>query len=104
MKKYAFILVAVIMVLTASAFVIASQSNSESSAASSSTTYWFLMDASGSSVTTTQVSNPDNLCPDKLEDPDCARQYTESQTEVIAGVRQVKAAEVHNHIDFRSRD
>lgn len=99
MRKYALILIAVVMVLAASAFVISNKSNSESS-----TTYWFLMDESGTSVTTTQVSNPDDLCPEKLEDPDCAREYTESQTEVIAGVRSVKASEVDNHIDFRSKD
>ncbi|WP_159522987.1 hypothetical protein [Sunxiuqinia indica] len=99
MKKYALVIVAVVMVLTASAFVITNTSNTESQS-----TYWFLMDASGSSVTSTQVSNPDNLCPDKLEDPDCAREYTESQTEIIGGVRQVKASEVNNHIDFRSKD
>ena len=99
MKKYALVIVAVIMVLTASAFVIANQSNSESS-----TTYWFLMDESGTSVTTTQVSNPDELCPDQLTEPDCARLYSESQTEVISGVRSVKASEVDNFIDYRSKD
>ncbi len=99
MKKYALVLIAVVMVLTASAFVISNKSNAESSS-----TYWFLMDASGTSVTTTQVSSPDDLCPDKLEDPDCAREYSESQTEVIAGVRSVKASEINNHIDFRSKD
>ena len=99
MKKYALVIVAVVMVLTASAFVITNTSDTESQS-----TYWFLMDASGSSVTSTQVSNPDNLCPDKLEDPDCAREYSESQTEIIGGMRQVKASEVNNHIDFRSKD
>ncbi len=99
MKKYALILIAVVMVLTASAFVISNNSKAESSS-----TYWFLMDASGKSVTTTQVSSPDDLCPEKLEDPDCAREYNESQTEIIGGVRQVKASEVDNHIDFRSKD
>jgi len=100
MKKYALVIVAVIMVLTASAFVIANKSNSESSSSS----YWFLMDASGTSVTTTQVSDPDNLCPDQLVEPDCARLYSESQTEIISGVRSVKASEVDNHIDFRSKN
>jgi len=100
MKKYAFLFVAVIMVLTASAFVIANKSNTETT----STTYWFLMDASGTSVTTSQVSNPDDLCPDQLSEPDCSRQYSESQTEVIGGVRHVKASEVDNFIDYRSKD
>lgn len=99
MKKYALVIVAVIMVLTASAFVIANKSNTESSSS-----YWFLMDASGTSVSTNQVSDPDNLCPDKLDEPDCARQYSESQTEFISGVRSVKASEVDNHIDYRSKD
>lgn len=100
MKKYALVIVAVIMVLTASAFVIANQSNTEAT----STTYWFQMDESGTSVTTTQLSNPDDLCPDQLTEPDCARQYSESQTEIIGGVRSVKASEVDNYIDFRSKD
>ena len=100
MKKYAFLVVAVIMVLTASAFVITSKSNT----VSSSSTYWFQMDESGTSVTTTQLSNPDDLCPDKLTEPDCARQFSESQTEVIGGVRHVKASETNNYIDFRSKD
>jgi hypothetical protein len=99
MKKYALVIVAVIMVLTASAFVIANKSNSESSSS-----YWFLMDASGTSVTTTQVSNPESLCSDQLIEPDCARQYSESQTEIISGVRSVKASEVDNHTDFRSKN
>lgn len=102
MKKYAFLFVAVIMVLTASAFVIASKSNAE--ATSTSSTYWFQMDESGTSVTTTQLSNPDELCPDQLTEPDCARQFSESQTEIIGGVRHVKASEVDNFIDYRSKD
>lgn len=99
MKKYAFLVVAVIMVLTASAFVITGKSNTESSS-----TYWFLMDDSGTHVTSTQVSNPDNLCPDQLTEPDCAREYLESQTEVISGIRSVKSSEVNNFIDYRSKD
>ncbi len=99
MKKLAFLIVAAIMVVAASAFVIASQSNPESE-----TSYWFLMDESGSSVTTTQVSDPDPYCPDQLINPDCARLYSESQTEIINGVRTVKASEVDNPIDFRSKN
>lgn len=98
MKKYAFLVVAAILVVTASAFVIASQSHTESS------TYWFLMDESGTSVTTTQVSDPASLCSDQLIEPDCARQYSESQTEIVNGVRTVKASEVDNPIDFRSKN
>lgn len=100
MKKYALVIVAVIMVLTASAFVISNKSNSESE-----TSYWFLMDTNGTSVTTTQVSDPDELCPDQLADPDCARSYSESQTEVDGnGVRSVKSSEINNFIDFRSKN
>ena len=99
MKKYAFLVVAVIMVLTASAFVIANQSDSEPTP-----NYWFLMDESGTSVTTTQVSDPASLCPYKLTEPDCARQYSESQTEIIDGVRSVKSSQVDSPIDFRSKN
>ena len=98
MKKYAFLVVAAILVVAASAFVIASQSHTEPS------TYWFLMDESGTSVTTTQVSDPASLCSDQLIEPDCARQYSESQTEIVNGVRTVKASEVDNPIDFRSKN
>jgi hypothetical protein len=100
MKKYALVIVAVVMVLTASAFIVANKSNTKATTSS----YWFLMDASGTSVTTTQVSNPDNLCPEQLDEPDCAREYSESQTEIISGVRHVKASEVDNFIDYRSKD
>lgn len=100
MKKYAFLIVAVLMVLTASAFVIAGKSSAKATTSS----YWFLMDASGTSVTTNQVSDPGDLCPDKLSSPDCAREYSESQTEIIGGVRHVKASEVNNFIDYRSKD
>lgn len=99
MKKYVFILVAAVTVITASAFAISNKSEAEPEA-----TYWFLMDAAGTSVTTNQVSNPNDLCPDQLEEPDCARQYTESQTEITGGVRHVKSSEVNNYIDYRSKE
>ncbi|OFX61122.1 MAG: hypothetical protein A2066_12530 [Bacteroidetes bacterium GWB2_41_8] len=99
MKKYAFLIVAAIIVVAASAFVIASQSNPESE-----TSYWFLMDESGEIVTTDQVSDPSSLCPDKLSEPDCARLYSESQTEIINGVRSVKSSEVDNFSDHRSKN
>ena len=60
------------------------------------------MDANGH-VTTTQVSDPSTLCPKKIL-PDCAREYNESQTEIVGGVRQVKASEVNAEIDFRSKN
>ena len=99
MKKYAFLIVAAIIVVAASAFVIASQSNPESE-----TSHWFLMDESGEIVTTDQVSDPSSLCPDKLSEPDCARLYSESQTEIINGVRSVKSSEVDNFSDHRSKN
>jgi hypothetical protein len=99
MKKYALVAVAVILVFTASAFVLANSNKSESL-----TTYWFLMDSSGTSVTTNQVSDPDDLCPDQLANPDCAREYSASQTELIGGVRHVKSSEINNFIDYRSKD
>ena len=99
MKKNAFLIVAAIIVVAASAFVIASQSNPESE-----TSYWFLMDESGEIVTTDQVSDPSSLCPDKLSEPDCARLYSESQTEIINGVRSVKSSEVDNFSDHRSKN
>ena len=99
MKKYALILVAVVLVMSASAFVLANQSNSQPPA-----TYWFLMDASGTQVTTNQSSDVDLDCPEQLTEPDCARQYLESQTEIIGGVRHVKASEVNNFIDYRSKE
>ena len=102
MKKYAILVLAVIMVLTASAFVVASKSNTKATTTSAS--YWFLMDASGTSVTTSQVSNPESLCSDQLIEPDCARLYSDSQTEIISGVRHVKSSEVDNFIDYRSKD
>ncbi|MBD1431773.1 hypothetical protein H8B06_02965 [Sphingobacterium sp. DN00404] len=67
------------------------------------TTYWFQMNAAGDEPTTTQLTNPNSICPDKFEEADCARQYNASQTEVVGGVRQVKSAEVDNHIDWRTK-
>lgn len=99
MKKYALIIVAAIIVAAASAFVIAGDNHPVSSS-----TYWFLMDETGTSVTSMQVSSPESLCPDKLDEPNCAREYLESQTEIINGVRSVKASEVDNYIDYRSKD
>jgi len=99
MKKYALILVAVVLVMSASAFVVANQSNSQPPA-----TYWFLMDESGEHLTNISSENAPSSCPDQLDEPDCARQYLESQTEIVGGVRQVKSAEVDNFIDYRSKD
>ncbi len=64
------------------------------------TTYWFAMDGSGH-VTSTQVTDLDHLCPDFGDG--CARQYNQSQTQIVGGVRQVKASEVNNEIDSRAK-
>ena len=66
-------------------------------------TYWFLMNADGTTVSTNIVSDPSTLCP-ALDQPNCARKYNESQTQVISGVRQVKSSQVNSQIDFRSKD
>jgi hypothetical protein len=99
MKKYILGIFALLLVVGFSAFKIVTK-NSE---AKKEATYWFLMNASGTTITTTQVTDPSDLCPLKIN-PDCARQYNESQTEEVLGVRQVKAAEVNSQIDFRSKD
>jgi hypothetical protein len=97
MKKYIVAVIAVVMVVIASAFMTGKSNSMQE------TTYWFLMDEPGTSVTTTQIEDPDELCPLTLEEPDCARQYNESQTEVIDDIRKVKDSEVENYIDYRSR-
>ena len=99
MKKYVLIFAAVVMVLTASAFVVVNNSSSQPPS-----TYWFLMDESGEHLTNISSENPPSSCPDQLDEPDCARQYLESQTEIVAGVRQVKSSEVDNFIGYRSKD
>ncbi len=95
-----FAVLAIVMGIAASAFT---KANTNTIPKSTETTYWFLMDATGQQVTTTQVSDPTPLCPKKIQ-PDCAREYNESQTEVVGGVRQVKASQVNAEIDFRSKN
>lgn len=102
MKKFKismFALIAIVMGIAASAFTVV-HTNVRPKAEN---TYWFLMDASGTQVTTTQVTDPSTLCPAKIA-PDCAREYDESQTEIVGGVRQVKSSQVNSEIDFRSKD
>ena len=99
MKKYILGMIAIIMIVVSSAFTMA-KNNSGSRL---ETTYWFLMDASGTNVTTAQVTDPSTLCPNQIL-PDCARKYNESQTEVVSGIRQVKSGEVDSEIDFRSKE
>ncbi|MGV8092837.1 MAG: hypothetical protein AB2L24_13350 [Mangrovibacterium sp.] len=98
MKKYIIAVIAVVMVVIASAFMTGKSNSMQE------TTYWFLMDEAGTSVTTTQIEDPDELCPDKLEDPDCARLYNESQTEIVLGIRTVKTSEIGSYQDFRSKN
>ncbi|RKD90844.1 hypothetical protein [Mangrovibacterium diazotrophicum] len=99
MKKYALILVAVVLVMSTSAFVVANQSSSQQQA-----TYWFLMDESGENLTNISSQSQPSSCTERLDEPDCARQYLESQTEIVGGIRQVKSAEVDNFIDYLSKD
>jgi len=99
MKKYIIGMLAMIMIIVASAFAL----TPKKPAVKAENTYWFLMDASGTNVTTTQVTDPSTLCPSKVL-PDCARKYNESQTEIVSGVRQVKSSQVNAEIDFRSKD
>lgn len=99
MKKYIFGILAMIMIIVASAFAMADKTTP----VKTDPTYWFAMDASGTSVTTTQVTDPVSLCPNRVL-PDCARKYNESQTEIVAGVRQVKAGQENSQIDFRSKN
>lgn len=98
-KVSIFAVIAILMGIAASAFTVP---HSNVLPKTSETTYWFLMDANGH-VTTTQVTNPSTLCPKKIL-PDCAREYNESQTEIVGGVRQVKAIEENAEIDFRSKN
>jgi len=95
-----FAVLAIVMGIAASAFT---EANTNVHPKTTETTYWFLMDATGQQVTTTQVSDPTPLCPKKIQ-PDCARKYNESQTEVVGGVRQVKASQVNAEIDFRTKN
>ncbi|MDE3184847.1 MAG: hypothetical protein KGM16_15660 [Bacteroidota bacterium] len=99
-KMSIFAVIAIVMGIAASAFT---EANTKALPKTTETTYWFLMDASGTNVTTTQVSDPSTLCPAKIL-PDCAREYNESQTEIVGGVRQVKSSQVNAEIDFRSKD
>jgi hypothetical protein len=97
-KVSIFAVIAIVMGIAASAFT-APRSGSASGA---ETTYWFAMDAAGTHVTTTQLSNPGALCPN--QGSDCAREYNESQTIVVAGVRQVKAGQENLQIDSKGKE
>lgn len=98
-KVSIFAVIAIIMGIAASAFTAP---HTSSLPTAPETTYWFLMDANGH-VTTTQVSDPSTLCPKRIL-PDCAREYNDSQTEIVGGVRQVKAGQENAEIDFRSKN
>ena len=98
MKKYILGTIAIIMIVVASAFAVA---NKTVPAKTTDTTYWFLMDANGN-VTTTQVTNPSSLCPQQGDG--CAREYNQSQTEIVGGVREVKSDQVNHQIASRAKD
>ncbi len=95
MKKYILGLTIMALVVFASAFT-----HPRSVQKSPTTTYWFLMDSQGN-VTTTQVSDPNTLCP--LAGDGCAREYDASQTEIVNGVRQVKPDQVNLDIASKAK-
>jgi hypothetical protein len=97
MKKYIIGMVAMIMIVVASAFAIAGKTTP----VKADTTYWFEMDDQGN-VTTTQLTDPSTLCP--LPGDGCAREYNASQTEIVGGVRQVKASQVDLEIASRAKN
>lgn len=97
MKKYIVGMLAMIMIVVASAFAIAGKTTP----VKAETTYWFEMDAQGN-VTTTQLTDPSTLCP--LPGDGCAREYNESQTEIVGGARQVKESQVDLEIASRAKN
>ncbi len=97
MKKYLFGMITMMIIIVASAFAVVNKTTS----VKTDPTYWFEMDASGTHVTATQLSNPASLCPNPGSD--CARQYNESQTVIVGGVRQVKAGQENLQIDSRGK-
>jgi hypothetical protein len=97
MKKYMLGIIAMAIIAVASAFTIAHKT----APAKAEATYWFEMDAQGN-VTTTQPSDPSALCP--LPGDGCAREYNESQTKIVGGVRQVKASQVDSQIASRAKN
>ncbi|MEO6868857.1 MAG: hypothetical protein ABI168_04375 [Ginsengibacter sp.] len=97
MKKYFIPMIAIALIIFASAFTII---NKNSHPKPTETTYWFAMDAYGN-VTNTQVTDLNNLCP--YDGDGCARQYNQSQTEIVSGVRQVKASQVDFEIGSKAK-
>ena len=97
MKKYIIGFILMAMIVITSAFTFAQNTVAKKSPL---TTYWFLMDANGN-VTTTQPSDPFTVCP--IPGDGCAREYNASQTEIVSGVRQVKAGQVNHQIDSRAK-
>ena len=97
MKKYMIGMIAMIIIVVASAFTVVNKTT----AVKSDPTYWFAMDASGH-VTTTQVTNPLTLCP--LAGDGCAREYNQNQTIVVGGIRQVKPGQENLEIASRAKE
>jgi len=98
LKIAVFAVIAIVMGIAASAF----SGPPSSDVSMVENTYWFQMDASGTHVTTTQLSDPLTVCPNLGDD--CARKYTESQTIVVSGVRKVKAGQENLEIDSRGKE
>lgn len=76
----------------------------EKPSATVGTKYWFQMNAAGTTPLQGPISNVDALCPDQLEQPDCARLYDESQTTGTGSSRTVIAGQINNYEDFRSKE
>lgn len=98
MKRYMMIMLMAATVGLTSAFTLFDNSQKASDKHS---TFWFLMDDDGN-VTTTPVSDPFALCPEIGDG--CAREYDESQTQIINGVRSVKPGQVDLPISSRARE
>ena len=63
--------------------------------------YWFEMDASGN-IPTDEIPSPSLLCKKEVL-KNCARQYNESQTELIGDERHVLPEEIDSPVDWRTR-
>lgn len=66
--------------------------------------YWFLVDSSGDPLPgPIDVNLLDEECPDKLSEPDCAKQYDATNTEMSGGTRQVIPTEIDEYEDHRTK-
>lgn len=99
--KKLFAAVAAVAIIGFSAFTIASEKTESYTV---QTSYWFAMDESGEVPLSGPISNVNTLCPTTGAEPDCARQYSASQTTGTGSARSVLPAEIDNHQSFRSRN